>query len=190
MGRPVGAKEIGIERKIRESEFAAELFGIGLTCAIVNVGLKKFLSLSQIVLSFQTLLSGEEFIMNTAEVVQEACNVDAKKPDRLLDIRRAVQQNVAAFQTTPLMAIAEARGSAGRGGGPVTFYAFPLQGTEGPCRDPDLQRHRRRYVRRGEVAKVFSEELGIPVGATTPDGKISLEYTACIGMSDQAPATW
>ena len=39
-----------------------------------------------------------------------------------------------------------------------------------------------------EVAKVFSEELGIPVGATTPDGKISLEYTACIGMSDQAPA--
>jgi len=38
------------------------------------------------------------------------------------------------------------------------------------------------------VAAAFSEELGIPFGATTPDGKITLEYTACIGLSDQAPA--
>ncbi len=38
------------------------------------------------------------------------------------------------------------------------------------------------------VARAFSEELGIGFGETTPDGMISLEYTPCIGMSDQAPA--
>jgi len=38
------------------------------------------------------------------------------------------------------------------------------------------------------VAQAFSEELGIGFGETTPDGSITLEYTPCIGMSDQAPA--
>jgi [NiFe] hydrogenase diaphorase moiety large subunit len=39
-----------------------------------------------------------------------------------------------------------------------------------------------------EVAEVFVEELGIDFGQTTSDGRITLEYTPCIGMSDQAPA--
>jgi [NiFe] hydrogenase diaphorase moiety large subunit len=39
-----------------------------------------------------------------------------------------------------------------------------------------------------QVAQVFSEELGIEFGQATPDGMISLEYTPCIGMCDQAPA--
>jgi [NiFe] hydrogenase diaphorase moiety large subunit len=38
------------------------------------------------------------------------------------------------------------------------------------------------------VAEAFRKELGIEFGQTTSDGKISLEYTPCIGMSDQAPA--
>ena len=40
----------------------------------------------------------------------------------------------------------------------------------------------------GPVADAFRRELGIEFGQTTPDGAISLEYTPCIGMSDQAPA--
>jgi [NiFe] hydrogenase diaphorase moiety large subunit len=40
----------------------------------------------------------------------------------------------------------------------------------------------------GRVVRAFSEELGIGLGETTADGRISLERTACIGMSDQAPA--
>ncbi|HBM14794.1 MAG TPA: NADH:ubiquinone oxidoreductase [Lentisphaeria bacterium] len=39
-----------------------------------------------------------------------------------------------------------------------------------------------------KVAKAFEEELGIKFGEMTKDGMFSLEYTACIGMSDQAPA--
>jgi [NiFe] hydrogenase diaphorase moiety large subunit len=38
------------------------------------------------------------------------------------------------------------------------------------------------------VARAFSEELGIGLGQTSADGAITLERTACIGMSDQAPA--
>lgn len=38
------------------------------------------------------------------------------------------------------------------------------------------------------IADTFMDELGIEMGETTPDGLISLEWTPCIGMSDQAPA--
>jgi len=38
------------------------------------------------------------------------------------------------------------------------------------------------------VIKAFEEELGVGVGETTSDGKITLERTPCIGMCDQAPA--
>ncbi len=38
------------------------------------------------------------------------------------------------------------------------------------------------------VAAALTDELGIGFGQTTPDGKISLEWTPCIGMCDQAPA--
>jgi [NiFe] hydrogenase diaphorase moiety large subunit len=38
------------------------------------------------------------------------------------------------------------------------------------------------------VANAFEKAVGIPVGGTTKDNEITLEYTACIGMCDQAPA--
>lgn len=40
----------------------------------------------------------------------------------------------------------------------------------------------------GEVAAAFERETGIRFGETTPDGEVSLRYTACIGLSDQAPS--
>ncbi len=40
----------------------------------------------------------------------------------------------------------------------------------------------------GDVADEFEKLSGIKVGQKTPDGLISLHYTACIGMSDQEPA--
>ena len=38
------------------------------------------------------------------------------------------------------------------------------------------------------LAEEIADELGIEIGETTPDGRFTLEYTSCIGMSDQAPA--
>lgn len=40
----------------------------------------------------------------------------------------------------------------------------------------------------GEVAVALEEELGVRFGETTSDGLFTLEWTPCIGMSDQAPA--
>ncbi len=39
-----------------------------------------------------------------------------------------------------------------------------------------------------EVVDEFEKQAGIKFGEKTPDGLISLEFTACIGMSDQEPA--
>jgi [NiFe] hydrogenase diaphorase moiety large subunit len=38
-----------------------------------------------------------------------------------------------------------------------------------------------------EIADAFEKAVGCKFGQTTPDGLFSLEYTPCIGMSDQAP---
>ena len=38
------------------------------------------------------------------------------------------------------------------------------------------------------VAEALADELGIEIGQTTEDGLFSLDWTSCIGMSDQAPA--
>jgi len=41
---------------------------------------------------------------------------------------------------------------------------------------------------RAEVAAAFEKEVGVPFGQTTPDGRIGLHETSCIGMNDQEPA--
>ena len=38
------------------------------------------------------------------------------------------------------------------------------------------------------VEKTLKKELGIKIGETTKDGKVTLKHTPCIGMCDQAPA--
>jgi [NiFe] hydrogenase diaphorase moiety large subunit len=70
----------------------------------------------------------------------------------------------------------------------VSFYAFLTDRPHGTvvirvCSDVIDQ-----LQGASEVLQAFSEELGILPGETTPDGTITLEETACIGMSDQAPA--
>ncbi len=39
-----------------------------------------------------------------------------------------------------------------------------------------------------EVVDEFENQTGIKFGGTSPDGLVSLKFTACIGMSDQEPA--
>ena len=39
-----------------------------------------------------------------------------------------------------------------------------------------------------EVEKAIKRELGIDFGQTTKDGRITLEFTNCLGMCDQGPA--
>ena len=70
----------------------------------------------------------------------------------------------------------------------VSFYAFLSDKPNGKvvirlCNDIIDRMHGSETV-----ARAFESELGIKMGQTTADGKISLAHTPCIGMCDQAPA--
>lgn len=125
----------------------------------------------------------------TPAAVQEICGRFGRKPDRLLDICLEIQARLNCVSEASIDAIAsELNMPRVEVESMVTFYAFLSEAPKAPivirvCNDVIDEMFGGR-----EVAAAFSEALGIPFGGTTPDGKISLEYTPCIGMSDQAPA--
>ena len=70
----------------------------------------------------------------------------------------------------------------------VTFYAFLNEQPKGRvvirvCNDVVD-----RMFGADLVERAFEQALGIKVGQTTADSRFTLERTACLGMSDQAPA--
>lgn len=127
---------------------------------------------------------------NTTESVsKQACQRYSNDSTRLIDILRDVQAQSGCVSSEAINCIARQTGlprveveSA------VTFYAFLSREPKGKiiirlCNDVvDMMNGM------DKVAATFSEELGIKPGETTSDGRITLEWTPCIGMSDQAPA--
>ena len=72
--------------------------------------------------------------------------------------------------------------------GVVTFYAFLRAETTGTfvirlCSTVSCD-----MVGKANVACQLENELGIPFGETTPDGRFTLEYANCLGLCDQGPA--
>ncbi|MCK7489911.1 MAG: NAD(P)H-dependent oxidoreductase subunit E [Anaerotruncus sp.] len=111
-------------------------------------------------------------------------------PSRLVDVAREIQ---ARLRLRPGRGRGRDPPESGRlpadGPEPRLLLLVPLREAEGQGRHPALRRRRSTASSATSASpKAFSEELGIPVGGTTPDGAITLERTACIGMSDQAPA--
>ena len=126
---------------------------------------------------------------NLEAAVQGICRQFDNDRSRMLDIVRAVQARFGCVSGAAMDLIAQAVGTHRvEVASAVSFYAFLDEQPRGEvairlCNDI-IDR-----MQGGErVARVFEEELGIRAGETTPDGKIALEYTPCIGMCDQAPA--
>ncbi len=126
---------------------------------------------------------------SSQDVIREACQVHDNDRTRLLDIALAVQERLGCVG---LEAVDQIAGQLGcprvEVEGIVSFYAFLNDKPRGQvvirlCNDVI---DRLKGV--DEVAAALRVETGIDFGQTTPDGKISLEFTPCIGMSDQAPA--
>ncbi len=122
-------------------------------------------------------------------VVREACQSVGHDPTRLMDVARAVQARLGGVPPAAIDAIHhQLHVSRAQVLGLVSFYAF-LDETPGArhvirvCDDVVD-----RLAGHARVARAFSDELGIPIGGTTADGTFALQRTACIGMSDQAPA--
>jgi len=121
--------------------------------------------------------------------IKEICRSFNNDRTRMMDIVREVQEKFGCISGEAMEAVAAAVGTHRvEVESVVSFYSFLSERPKGKvvirlCNDIIDRLH---GVDR--VAQAFSEELGIGFGETTPDGKISLEYTPCIGLCDQAPA--
>jgi [NiFe] hydrogenase diaphorase moiety large subunit len=128
-------------------------------------------------------------MIELARDIREICRTYGNDPTRLMDIARAVQGKQGCVSSQALDLIAQAvRVPRVEVESLVSFYTFLSVKPKGRvvirlCNDIIDE-----MFGAEKVARALTEELGIRFGETTPDGNITLEYTSCIGMSDQAPA--
>ena len=126
---------------------------------------------------------------NLAAAVRTICQSHGRDRTRMMDIVRAVQEKFGCVSSAAMELIArETSTHRVEVQSVVSFYSFLSAKPKGQvvirlCNDIIDQ-----MAGVEGVAQAFAEELGIGFGETTPDGKITLEYTPCIGMCDQAPA--
>ncbi len=108
---------------------------------------------------------------------------------RMLDILRAVQDDLRWISPAAMGLIAERTGLTRIAvEGVASFYAFLSQVPKGRVTIRLCDDIIDRFAGMPEVAAAFEAALGIKVGETSTDGAVSLEYTPCIGLCDQAPA--
>jgi [NiFe] hydrogenase diaphorase moiety large subunit len=121
--------------------------------------------------------------------VKDICRANGNDRTRMIDIVRAVEEQFDHVSSEAMDLIARETGCHRvEVESVVSFYAFLSARPMGRvvvrlCNDIIDQ-----MMGADRVADAFADALGISFGQTTPDGKISLEYTPCIGMCDQAPA--
>lgn len=126
---------------------------------------------------------------NLKTVVEEICTSCGNDKSRMMDIVRKVQARYGCVSDEAINVIAssvsiprvEVEST-------VSFYAFLSKDQKGKIVIRVCNDIIDRMNGCDNVAKAFSDELGIGFGETTADGNFSLEYTPCIGMCDQAPA--
>ena len=129
--------------------------------------------------------------MNKMEqsTVKKICEDNRNDSTKMMDIVKAVQDEIRHVDDDIIDLIAEQVNTPRvKIEGVVSFYAFLSKKPKGKIviRVCDDVVDKMKGVR--EVALAFCDELGIKMGETTSDGLFSLEFTPCIGMSDQAPA--
>jgi len=121
--------------------------------------------------------------------VQTICRKFSNDRSRLMDIALATRAELGSISQEAIGFIAASCGMQRvEVDSLLTFYSF-LAHDPGAvtvirlCNDlPD------RFENVDAVAKAIEDEAGIKFGQISPDGKLALQWTPCIGMSDQAPA--
>jgi [NiFe] hydrogenase diaphorase moiety large subunit len=126
---------------------------------------------------------------NIEAKIRGICQDNENDRTRLMDIVRSVQEEFGCVSSAAMDLIAK-HVSTHRVEveGVVSFYSFLSEKPKGKITIRLCNDVADRMLGVEKIAEAFSKELGIGIGETTEDGSISLEYTACIGMSDQAPA--
>ena len=126
---------------------------------------------------------------NAGSAVSKICKKFDHNGIRILDILREVQNRLGCINGETMELLADELSTHRiEIEGLVSFYSFFSEERKGKIIVRLCDDIIDRFAGVEEVARVFSEELGIGIGQTSSDGSFSLEYTPCIGMSDQAPA--
>ena len=126
---------------------------------------------------------------NVRSVVSQSCSKFNHAGTRIIDILREVQRTLGCINGEAMELLAgELSSYRIEIEGLVSFYSFFSEKKKGRFIIRLCDDIVDRIAGIGQAAEAFSEELGIDVGETSADGNFSLEYTPCIGMSDQAPA--
>lgn len=123
-----------------------------------------------------------------ASVIRQIVDQFGKDRSRLMNIVRAVHAKLGYLSEESIGQIAETLGMHRvEVRDMVSFYAFLSRKPSGKTIIRVCNAVVERMKGADEVGEAFKKALGISFGQTTQDGKITLEYTACIGLSDQAP---
>ncbi len=121
--------------------------------------------------------------------IKDICRSGGYDRSRLLDVVLAVQDQAGYVSSEAMSQIAETlEVPRVEVEGVVSFYSFLYSEPRGRVVIRLCDDVIDRIKGADRIARSLEEELGIRFGETTPDGRFSLEYASCIGMSDQAPA--
>ncbi len=112
-----------------------------------------------------------------------------RDPERLMDILLEVQSELRCVPEESVSLIASELGlSEAKVNETKSFYHFFTSEPVGKYAVYLNNSATSNMMGMAEVADEFEKQAGIKFGEKTPDGLISLDYTACIGMADQEPA--
>ncbi|MBN2427947.1 MAG: NAD(P)H-dependent oxidoreductase subunit E, partial [Deltaproteobacteria bacterium] len=126
---------------------------------------------------------------NLEGTIRKICEECGNDRTRMMDIVRAVQATFGGVSSEATDLIASfTKVHRVEVESVVSFYAFLSEKPKGNvvirlCNDVVD-----KMYGVDEIAKIFSEELGIGFGETSADGYFTLEWAPCIGLCDQAPA--
>ncbi len=124
-----------------------------------------------------------------AATIRQICAKYGNDRARLMDIVQEVQEVLGHVPRTAFELIAEeANTHHVEVESVVSFYAFLSEKKKGDVIIRLCDDIIDRFQGGEEVGAALCRALGIDFGQTTPDGRLTLERTPCIGMSDQAPA--
>ncbi|MDP6524211.1 MAG: NAD(P)H-dependent oxidoreductase subunit E [Kiritimatiellia bacterium] len=124
-----------------------------------------------------------------AALVASTCEEFGNDRTRMMDIVRAIQKEEGCVSSETLDLIAGQLGTYRvEVESVVSFYAFLSSRPKGEVVVRICDDIIDEMKGAENVAAAFAEELGVEMGGTTEDGKVTLERTPCIGMCDQAPA--
>jgi len=125
---------------------------------------------------------------NYTEIINQIVDQFGKDRSRLMDIARAVQAKLGYLPEEAMGLIPQALGiHRVEVRDMASFYSFFARQRKGKVMIRLCNAVVERMKGADAVAQAFEKALGISAGETTADGMFSLEHTACIGMSDQAP---